>query len=200
MQDQIERDGVRIVASTPEGLLEALRTHRAKVAEIVAERRPSHATGKVSDFVDGIWSPTTMNAVRRLGALGIQLNHLWASLPPDWICPCCRRPKHTIIYAVEIDKEHSAKGRVAIAKAVEHHDHFDSYINTTFNKVLGQNWSRRYAASEEIQRRLSFGFSAFDPTVICEPCNTAEGKAKQILMHQHSIDHEFLRYFSFSVD
>lgn len=192
--------GVRFLASTTEDLVAALKARQARVAEIVEERRPPHATGRLSELVDGIWSPTTIRAVRRLNVVGLQLNTLWASLPQGWVCPCCRRSKDATIFTAPIDKDVPEKGRVAIAHAVEHHDHFVSYVNHAFHAALGPNWARDFPAAAEVQRRLAFGVTSFDPTIVCEACNFAEGQAKMLLWRRVKLDRDFREYFSFALD
>jgi hypothetical protein len=83
---------------------------------------------------------------------------------------------------------------------VEHHDHFVSYVNHTFHRDLGVDWSRHFPAAVEVHRRLVAGVIAFDPTVICELCNVAEGRAKAILLRKLKLEKEFRDYFSFAVD
>lgn len=185
--------GVRISASTPQELIDALKARRHEVGQIVDERRPVHAQGKLSEVADRVWSLTTVNAVEILGATSLQLNGVWAQLPPDWHCPCCKRQKSELmIYDVE--------NRVVIAHAVEHHDHFAGYVNHAFHRDLGRDWIRNFPGAGEVQRRLVSGITAFDKAVVCEACNHADGGAKALLRSSGKADSGFLEYFSFSVD
>jgi len=193
------QSGVRLTAPSTEQLISTLKARQDEVGIIVAERIPKHASGRLSNLVDGVWSPTTIKAVHRLSAVAVQMNALWASLPPDWKCPCCKQTKDKMIHAV-VDKNAPEKGRTAIAHAVEHHDHFVAYVNHAFHRELGKDWSRRFEAAHEVQRRLAAGVTAFDPTVICEPCNLAEGKAKMVLWRRLKLEKEFRDYFSFALD
>lgn len=184
--------GVRLVARTPEELEAALRARRLELKRIADERRPAHAGGRLTDIADGVWSQTTVDALRRLGAVGVQLNATWAQLPPGWTCPCCRRPKGDLIFV-------SGDG-VAIAQAVEHHDHVVGYVNHAFHGELGRDWSKSFPAASEVQRRLAASVIGFDPTVVCEPCNHAEGQAKALLWRRLGVGKAFLEFFSFAPD
>ena len=186
------QQGVRVIAATCDALVEALVARRLEVKRAADERRPPHARGRLSDVADGIWSKTTVDAVRRLGAVGVQLNGIGAELPPDQACPCCGRPKGDLVFA-------SSDG-VAIAQAVEHHDHFVGYVNQAFHRELGHRWSRDFPGAAEAQRRLAADVVAFDQVVICKPCNFAEGQAKAALRRRAGLGKDFLDHFSFAPD
>lgn len=148
--------GVRIVAGTSQELESALRARGREIGVIAKERRPPHAQGRLSEIADGIWSQMIVGAVRRLDAIGVQLNGIWAQLPPDWHCPCCKRAKAEIIF--------KSDDCVLIAQAVEHHDHFISYVNHAFHRELGKKWSQDFSSAAEVQRRLSSCVIGFDKT------------------------------------
>jgi hypothetical protein len=126
--------GVRIIFGISQELYEFLMARRHEITAIAEERRPPHVYGRLSEVADGIWSKPTVGAARRLGAVGVQLNGVWAQLPPDWNCPCCNRPKTDIIF--------KSDDGVIIAQAVEHHDHFVGYVNYAFQRELGKSWRR----------------------------------------------------------
>lgn len=185
--------GVRITATTPEDLVADLINRRNEIKRIAEDRRPVHARGKLSEVADGVWSVPTVRAVKIFGATGLQLNGTWAQLPPDWQCPCCNRQKSELIIF-------ESESHVAIAHAVEHHDHFAGYVNHAYHRDLGKDWFRNFPGADEIHRRLVAGVTAFDKTVVCEACNHAEGRAKALLRQHGKAGSDFLEYFSFSVE
>lgn len=184
--------GVRVVAETSQELASVLKARRYEIGIIAGERRPLYAQGKLSEIADGIWSKTIVGAVCNLNAVGVQLNSTWAQLPPDWRCPCCKRIKEETLI--------KSDDGVLIAQAVEHHDHFISYVNHAFHRELGKNWSRDFSGAAEVQRRLSSCVVGFDKSVICESCNFADGQAKMMLRCRAKIAVGFSEYFSFAPD
>ncbi|WP_291719546.1 hypothetical protein [Magnetospirillum sp. 64-120] len=190
-QPIVRRDGVRLLASSPGALVAEMQRLRASLRDTATEIRPDGCQVFVRDHFDGVWATGLMKAVTDLGATGIEINEWWASLAPDWICPCCQRPKAEIV--------HLSDG-VLIAKAVEHHDHFTSYVSRSFTRDLGAEWGKNKPHLQDIQRQITDAFSAFSPVMICESCNQADRDAKAIVGRLLKVPKDELEYFSFSVD
>ncbi|WP_291716721.1 hypothetical protein [Magnetospirillum sp. 64-120] len=190
-QPMIRQDGVRLHAHSPSALANEMQRRRAFLRDTVTALRPEGCQIYARDHFDGVWAAGLLKAVTDLGATGIEVNEWWASLAPDWLCPCCQRPKADIV--------HLSNG-VLIAKAVEHHDHFTSYVSRSFTRDLGAEWGKNKPHLQDIQRQITDTFSAFSPVMICESCNQADRDAKTIVGTHLKVPKDELEYFSFSVD
>lgn len=189
--DRVWRDRVRLRATSPEALIAEMTRRRGELQKIVTEQRDPGATLKVEECFDGIWSKLLRKAVRTHGATGIEINALWAMLPQGWVCPCCKRAKAEIVILTE---------GVLLAKAVDHHDHFTSQINRSFQARLGENWAKQYPGASDLQQAITANFLAFPPVVICESCNQADGEAKKLLRERLHLEKNALEDLSFALD
>lgn len=187
----VQQDGVRIRATTTDELIAVLKGRRGELRSIAAELKPKSCGLTVEECFDGPWSRTIIQAARQLGAIGVEVNEPWAAVPPDWTCPCCGRAKADIV--------HLSNG-ILIAKLVEHHDHFTSYINRVFVRTLGKEWSRRHPGATDVHRAMMDAFLAFSPVVVCESCNKADKDAKDIVATRLGVAAESLADFTFSID
>jgi len=187
----IRRDGVRLLANSPDALVGEMARLRASLRATVAEIKPEGCPILIDEHFDGVWALGMKAAVKNLRATGIQVNELWASLDPKWVCPCCNRSKASMV--------HLSDG-VLIASAVDHHDHFTSYVSQSLTRQLGSEWAKNAPHLLDIQRQMTEAFRAFSPTVICESCNKADGDAKRVLREKLGIAKAELEYFSFAVD
>ncbi|TWB39004.1 hypothetical protein [Nitrospirillum viridazoti] len=193
----VHQNGVQIVANSGLELISHIRTQRKALRSIIQELKPEYSTGLVADNFDGYWSITTENIVSKLDAQGVELNYNWASLPQNWKCPCCNREKKEIAYK-------NSSG-ILIAKVASHHDHFIDFINRSFVQSLGSRWNENGNVNHDVAERLYPTLVAFENVVICEACNQADGKAKQVIaLSLANSDPEsvstVMEYFSFSVD
>ncbi|NYZ13376.1 hypothetical protein HL658_12515 [Azospirillum sp. RWY-5-1] len=188
----IKQDGVRIIASTTQGLLEHIRRKRQDLRKQVEELRSPYSKARVIDHFDGYWSTTTEALVKRLNATGLELNQWWAMLKPDWKCPCCGRSKDAIA--------HKNASGVLIAKVVDHHDHFGNFINRAFREQLGPRWNNAGDRRPDVMRALNEAFLAFENVMICESCNKADRDAKVALVEARRLGPDFMEAFSFAVD
>jgi len=101
-------------------------------------------------------------------------NALFAGLPTDWRCPACSRARAQIPRVGSTNAE--------VAKAVEHHDHIKEYTNASMRDKFGSDWVTKVPAGiGEHLNRIERFVVGFAPTVVCEDCNNAEAKAKQIV-------------------
>lgn len=190
-EDSVWRDGVRLRASSPEALIAEMTRQRNALKEIVEAQRNPDTTLKVEECFDGIWSILLRKAVRAHRATGIEVYPLWAMLPQNWECPCCRRTKADILVMAD---------GVLLAKAVVHHDHFTSRINHSFQSKLGEKWAIDYPGSLDLQQTITANFLAFPSVVICESCNLADGEAKRHLQDRLKLSKNDLKDLSFAVD
>ena len=110
-------------------------------------------------------------------------NALYEKPPQEWHCLGCGRSRSQI-QRIGSSGDH-------VAKVVEHHDHIKDYTNASMREKFGADWISKVppGIGEHLNRieRFVIGFS---PTVICEDCNNAEAKAKQLAGAQ--------KFFSFA--
>lgn len=121
--------------------------------------------------LDGRWSRQTLALLARFETSLLSLNDNWASVPQDWGCPVCARSK--------IDLVRLSSQGVLLCRLHWHHDHL---------RDRGEKILRRGVPMLETHAARSAQFSAvavcksiaerFFPRLICEDCNTADGKAK----------------------
>ena len=155
-------------------LVDALGAHQSKTRDLEAELTAMARRYGVPD-IDDPASPTNAAIQESLGARRLEINALWISTPPDWICPCCQRIKPDCARLGTKDQ--------MLGKLVAHHDHIEQLIDVILTELSATNTTA--AESSAVARRfLQRGtalFSRFDRIVICEDCNNAEGKAKTMV-------------------
>lgn len=126
------------------------------------------------DCLDGIMSPLSCELARRfnVGTDAIDMTLAWAWTPMDWTCPACRRGKRDIARLTE-------KGKL-MCRLVEHHDHMADLVEAEFErqckehrKIVADEFGKRFA------KRASQMVTAYDNTIVCDDCNTADPKAKR---------------------
>lgn len=126
------------------------------------------------DFLDGIMSPLSRELAQRfnVGTDAIDMTLAWAWTPIDWVCPACRRGKRDIARLTE-------KGKL-MCRLVEHHDHMADLVEAEFERqckehgtIVADEFGKRFA------KRASQMVAAYDNTIICDDCNTADPKAKR---------------------
>ncbi|WP_202391246.1 hypothetical protein [Allopontixanthobacter sediminis] len=86
---------------------------------------------------------------------GAHCHQLWARVGPDWICPSCRRSKFQILRWTKRFPNSDHPFLDWLAALHEHHDH-------------ARSWD-------------GVGTARFNPTVLCDQCNAADGVAKRRL-------------------
>lgn len=107
-----------------------------------------------------------------LQAVAPEINSVWASVPGEWICPCCRRSK--------LDCARLGAGGQMLGKLVAHHDHFEDLMDVVLSR-LSKDLRIEVASSIDAQQFIRRGaelFRRFDRIIVCEDCNNAEAKGK----------------------
>lgn len=137
------------------------------------------------DGLDSEWSAQSRRLVETFNAKEIDVNRWWVLTPVNWSCPCCKRGKAEI---VRMNAHGHLKGDIH-----EHHDHVIDSVRQEFT-LASENLPRILAdeSAKKFFRRIAFGFSAYDNTLVCSDCNEADAKAKKLLKFKSG------SYFSFS--
>lgn len=86
---------------------------------------------------------------------GAHCQQLWARVGPHWTCPSCRRSKFEILRWTMRFPRTAEMFEDWMAALHEHHDHARSWTGV--------------------------GIVRFQPTVLCDQCNSADGAAKRRL-------------------
>lgn len=103
----------------------------------------------------------------------MDLNYWWVTTSSEWSCPCCKRSK---IEIVRLNKHGFLTGHLH-----EHHDHMADFVKKEFtNKSESRSNVVADLLSERFVERTAFALTAYDPTVICSDCNTADSQAKKL--------------------
>lgn len=135
--------------------------------------------------LDSEWSQQSRELVKSFKAKEIDVNRWWVLTGVDWHCPCCRRSKPEI---VRMNRHGHLIGEIH-----EHHDHVIDAVRAEFTKA-SENLPKILAdqSAKKFYKRIAFGFSAYDNTLVCSDCNAADAEAKKLL------NFPFGSYFSFS--
>lgn len=143
--------------------------------------RPFHSEDELVSFLkekdlqglDSEYSILCSELIEKYSAKGMDLNRWWVFTPTNWECPSCGRLKSEI---VRLNKHGYLSGHLH-----EHHDHMSDFVNDEFTRI-SQNRSLVIAdlKAERFVKRTAFAFSAYDNTIICSDCNSADAKAKKI--------------------
>jgi rubredoxin len=120
---------------------------------------------------DGAWSRQTKALMQSLGAHKLNLNSNWAEVRRDWVCEACQRRKPEIARVSD--------NGVLLCQLEWHHDHLRDHAKKTLRPLVniedrtpeGRDLRRGVDACKDLTMR-------FFTTLICNDCNTAEGKAK----------------------
>ncbi len=112
--------------------------------------------------------------VKKHKALGLDMTRWWVMTSVDWVCPCCKRTKEEI---VRLNKHNFLSARLD-----EHHDHMTDFVEKEFTKI-SESLDKVVTdtMAERFVKRTAFALSAYDPTVICSDCNSADPDAKRLL-------------------
>lgn len=112
--------------------------------------------------------------IKSFNAKGLDLNSWWVKTPADWECPACQRSKTEIMRP---NKHGYLTGHIH-----EHHDHMSELVGREFDRISSSRECvvADFDASTFVQR-TAYAASAFDSTLICSDCNTADVKAKRIV-------------------
>ncbi|HTR78671.1 MAG TPA: hypothetical protein VMH39_11185 [Gemmatimonadaceae bacterium] len=124
--------------------------------------------------LDGEMRQETQALALRLGTRRFDLNRWWVLTPVDWSCPSCGRPKADI---ARIDRHERMMGHLHA-----HHDHMQDFIVQRLHAVSSAR--AEVVADENCEQfaaRAAPVVSAYDPTVICADCNSADAAAKKAL-------------------
>ncbi len=133
--------------------------------------------------LDSEYSLYTKELKKQFNANDVHFCKWWVMTPINWKCPVCKRDKSQI---VKLNKHNDLSGQLH-----EHHDHMKDLVKKRFQelssskeKVVADKLAEKFAV------RLSFAFAAYDNTIICSDCNSADMEAKK-LINSH-------KYFSFA--
>nr|WP_314433953.1 hypothetical protein [uncultured Brevundimonas sp.] len=123
---------------------------------------------------DGCWSRQTHQLLADHDTRLLSLNDNWAGTPQNWFCPVCNR------YKVDLARK-SGQG-VLLCRLHWHHDHL---------RDCGEKILRRSVPVLDDPAARAVQFSAvaacktsaerFHERLVCEDCNTADGRAKAML-------------------
>ncbi|TWB03518.1 hypothetical protein [Gluconacetobacter diazotrophicus] len=134
---------------------------------------------------DGRWSIQTKRALRRFQTEKLDLNENWASVGPDWTCPCCERSKYDL-FRLSVNQ-------ILLANLHVHHDHLADFLKEKLHQKFGSKWAHCVSRSgiylEDVGSKL---IGRFAPCLVCADCNAADGAAKAGLP-------TLPRFFSFRV-
>lgn len=133
--------------------------------------------------LDSEYSFRTNELKDKFKAKGVHFNKWWVMTPTNWKCPVCKRDKSQI---VRLNKHGDLSGQLH-----EHHDHMKDLVKKRFQELSASKKTVvADSLAEKFATRLSFSFAAYDNTVICSDCNSADMEAKK-LINSH-------KYFSFA--
>lgn len=123
--------------------------------------------------LDGINSPLSRQIEALHGRSSFEMNSNWAGTSQEWCCPCCGRSK------LQISRVGHA-GQI-LAKLVVHHDHMDDALKAAFHHAFASAGTEvAQAHGLQLVERIGGSFSAYEPVLVCEDCNNADTRAKQL--------------------
>lgn len=123
---------------------------------------------------DGRWSLQTRQLLIDNKTTRLSLNDNWASTPQNWFCPVCSRYKSQLVRL-------STQG-VLLCRLHWHHDHLRDCGEKILRRgvpVLDDSTARAVQFSAVAACKTSA--ERFHERLICEDCNTADGRAKSLL-------------------
>jgi len=124
--------------------------------------------------LDSEYSFRTKLLIEKFGTRGADLNSWWIFTPHDWECPACLRKKENIV--------RSNKHNYLMGHLHAHHDHMEEKIKERFAEI---SEARDHVVAdinaENFAKRTASAITAFDKTVICSDCNTADTTAKKLI-------------------
>lgn len=124
--------------------------------------------------LDGVMSPQSVGLVEKFQASDIDMTSLWSITPQNWECPACGRKKEKIVRL-------NSKNHL-MCRLVEHHDHMQNLLVEEFTKKsISMTTVLADQAAERFAKRSAAMVSAFDRTIVCNDCNNADTKAKEIV-------------------
>lgn len=131
------------------------------------------ANGTITEL-DGVMSPATMALIEQHAAIGVDMTSWWSYTAPTWVCSGCGRPKRDLVRL-------NHKGEL-MCRLVEHHDHMRDLLVARFRSL---STARREVVAndiaEQFAKRSATMVSAYDNTIICEDCNSADANAKRMV-------------------
>lgn len=133
--------------------------------------------------LDSEYSYVTDEFKKQFNAEGVHFNKWWVCTPTTWRCPVCDRKKSELL---KLNKHGDLSGQLH-----EHHDHMSDLAKKRFDEISA---SKENVIADLIAQkfviRLSYALAAYDKTIICSDCNSADKQAKKIVSAH--------KYFSFS--
>jgi rubredoxin len=124
--------------------------------------------------LDGVKSPLSKRISEHHGIDIFEMNSNWACSPQDWVCPCCQRNKFQI-------SRPGSKGQI-LAKLVIHHDHMGEALRAAFLKAFREaETDTAQIDGSRLVDRMGNAFAAYQEVLLCEDCNNADAKAKNLL-------------------
>ncbi len=156
------------------------RLHEEALQQVVGAVEAGEIT-----TLDGVRSPLSRRIAEHHRIDTFEMNYSWACSPQEWACPCCRRSKFQI-------SRPGAKGQI-LAKLVIHHDHMGEALRTAFLKEFRESGTNTAQIDgSRLVDRIGKAFAAYEEVLLCEDCNNADSKAKNLIGTPS--------YFSFSVN
>lgn len=133
--------------------------------------------------LDSEFSGKNLELVKKFSAKGMDLNSWWVYTSTSWACPSCKRTKPEI---VRLNQHGYLTGHLH-----EHHDHMSDFVSNEFTRI-SENSEAVVADSlaQKFIARTAPALSAYDSTIICSDCNSADVTAKKIV--------DAPKFFSFS--
>jgi rubredoxin len=148
-----------------------------------SEQALIEAVAKGLDGLDGVTSPQTRQLLTQWKTETADMSVLWAMTPPTWACPGCGRTKPDLVRL--------NRNGALMCRLDSHHDHMEDALvhafelhSTSQDKVVANRLGLKFA------KRAVPVVSAFDRTVVCCDCNSADTAAKAVTAAH--------RYLSFS--
>lgn len=124
--------------------------------------------------LDGAMSPQTVALLERFKTRSLYMTELWAMTPQAWECPGCGRKKAEIVRL-------NRHGEL-MCILMEHHDHMVDALEEYF--VLHSTSGAEVVADAlcgTFARRSADMVSAYDRTLMCQDCNSADPAAKKLV-------------------
>lgn len=124
--------------------------------------------------IDGKMSPLSKELLRRFNANGVDMTSWWAMTSPGWTCPGCGRVKKDI---ARLNRNGDLMCRL-----VEHHDHTQDLLAKKFAEISSsQGAVLADKTAENFAKRSATMIAAYENTIVCDDCNSADAKAKAMV-------------------
>jgi rubredoxin len=124
--------------------------------------------------IDGKMSPLSKELLKHFKAKGVDMTSWWAMTPSGWTCPGCGRVKKDI---ARLNRNGDLMCRL-----VEHHDHTQDLLAKRFSEISSsQSAVLADKTAENFAKRSATMIAAYENTIVCDDCNSADAKAKKLV-------------------